>query len=94
MTMLDYVLVLLRRAAENSCSWSVSPDEATALVAEVERLRGEAAQERAAERTAVVAWLREVAEKMQDADEGAYFWIAVGLVHDIERGEHRREEAK
>ena len=57
-------------------------------------MRGEAAQERAAERTAVVAWLREVAEKMQDADEGAYFWIAVGLVHDIERGEHRREEAK
>ena len=76
--------------------------EVTRLREEVERLRGHRESctgnlqkgyetGKAEERAAVVAWLREVAEKMQDADEGSYFWIAVGLVHDIERGEHRRE---
>lgn len=41
MTVLDYALSSLRRAAENGYSWSVSPDEAGALVAEVERLRAD-----------------------------------------------------
>lgn len=41
MNRLDYVFFSLRRAAENGYSWSVSPDEAGALVAEVERLRAD-----------------------------------------------------
>ena len=48
MNRLDYILASLRRAGENGYSWSVSPDEATALVAEIERLRAlEADAERA-----------------------------------------------
>ena len=43
---LTYALFSLRRAAENAYSWSLTPNEAGALVAEVERLRAE------------VAWLR------------------------------------
>lgn len=36
---LNYVLSALRRASENAYPWSVSPNEAAWLVAEVERLR-------------------------------------------------------
>lgn len=36
---LDYALSSLRRAAEIGYPWSVSPSEAAAVVAEVERLR-------------------------------------------------------
>jgi hypothetical protein len=44
----DQTLIALRRAAENDYPWSVSPHEARALVAEVERLRAlEADAERA-----------------------------------------------
>lgn len=43
---LTYALSSLRRAAEDGFPWGILPDEARALVAEVERLRGE------------VAWLR------------------------------------
>ena len=69
------------------------PHEVSGLIQQHAPWNGKSACDDAMrEREAVVAWLREVAEKMQDADEGAYFWIAVGLVHDIERGEHRREE--
>ena len=115
MNRLDYILASLRRASEIGYPWSVSPDEAGALVAEVERLRAlefdaeralvkaelwnyyeafvaaragsitelvvqrdEARAEIAAERAAVVAWLR---------DE-EYHILALA----IERGEHRREE--
>jgi hypothetical protein len=40
---IDYPLACLKRAAENEYPWSVTPGEAAALVAEVERLReGEA----------------------------------------------------
>ncbi len=38
---LTYVLACLRRAADNSYPWSVTPGEAGALVSEVERLRAE-----------------------------------------------------
>ncbi len=38
---LDYALVSLKRSAEEGFPWSVSPAEAAALVAEVERLRAE-----------------------------------------------------
>ena len=78
-------------------------DDLNALVAEVERLRGECGQaylqgvkagrdaERISERGAAVAWLREV----RDTSETAYasddldYAIAV-----IERGGHRREEER
>jgi hypothetical protein len=38
---IDYVLSSLRRAADNAYPWSLTPTEAGALVAEVERLREE-----------------------------------------------------
>ena len=57
------------------------------IIAEVARLRAEVAQEREAERAAVVAWL------LTDLDE-----LSLGLQHlltdladAIERGAHRRE---
>jgi hypothetical protein len=55
------------------------------IIAEVARLRGEAAQEREVERVAVVAWLRD--------NEDAEYMPTWQLADDIERGEHRREEA-
>jgi hypothetical protein len=36
---LAYILSSLRRAADNAYSWSLTPAEAGALIAEVERLR-------------------------------------------------------
>ena len=93
MNRLDYILASLRRAAENGYSWSVSPDEATALVAEVERLRGEAAQEREAERAAVVAWLRDEVDD-DDNPEGPLACVLAYAANAIERGVHRREETE
>ena len=89
MNRLDYILASLRRAAENGYSWSVSPDEATALVAEVERLRGEAERERAA----VVAWLRAEVDD-DDNSEGPLASVMEYAAKAIERGEHRREEGE
>jgi hypothetical protein len=43
----QYVLSSLRRAAENAYSWSLTPNEAGLLVAEVERLRAEVAESEA-----------------------------------------------
>ena len=83
MNRLDYALASLRRAGENGYSWSVSPDEATALVAEVERLRGEVA----AERGAIVAWLR---RESGDGDDNSACVLAYAA-NAIESGEHRRE---
>ena len=92
-----YVLSCLKRAAENAYPWSVTPNEAGVLVAEVERLReqrrldnAEAARVydfardkgKARERAAVVAYLRA---------PGTCCSTDV-LAEDIERGEHRREE--
>lgn len=90
-------LTSLRRAAEKGHPWSVlSHEVASALVAEVERLRGVNADlrlmvdglETAAheERAAVVAWLRATPPRMS-------MWIAMlNAADDIERGEHRREK--
>jgi hypothetical protein len=44
---MEYVLRCLKRAADNSYAWSVTPAEAGALVAEIERLRAEVERERA-----------------------------------------------
>ena len=92
---LAYVLSCLRRAADNSYPWSLTPTEAGAVVAEVERLRAERHLDNAdlaqaydfarnkgeaLEREAVVAYLR--------ACDGESYDFA----DDIERGEHRRKE--
>jgi hypothetical protein len=75
------------------------------VVAEVERLRGHResctenlpkgyetgkAEERAAERAAVVAWLRECA--LDPETTGAEMRLFQNQATTIERGEHRREE--
>ena len=60
------------------------------LRAEVERMRAEAAKERAAERAAVVAWLRDevdAAMKMRAPVRAATF---LRCAEAIERCEHRR----
>ena len=55
MSILDYALTSLRRAAEHGGAWPVSPGEAAALVAEVERLRENAeARERVMRREEVI----------------------------------------
>ena len=92
---IDQILIAMRQAGTNAYSWSLPRREAEVLVAEVERLRGEAAQEREAERAAVVAWLREQRAYGTDALLGAGFASVCGILADaIERGEHRREEEK
>ena len=64
-----------------------APADIAALVEEVERLRAEVA----AERAAVVVWLREVADAPETyIDEGIALRDASAA---IERGEHRRKEA-
>jgi hypothetical protein len=94
---LAYVLASLSRAADNVYSWSLTPTEAGALVAEVKRLRAERHldnealarawdESRDMERAAVVAWLREV--DIECGDDHAIARVA----RLIERGEHRREE--
>jgi hypothetical protein len=91
---LDYVLSSLRRAADNAYPWSLTPTEAGALVAEVERLRAQRALDNDAlarawdegrdmERAATVAWLREPGEYVDPA--------CARLADCIERGVARRE---
>jgi len=107
MTPLDYILSCLRRAADNSYPWSLTPIEAGALVDEVERLQvglldieqivrdgmGVArAVGRDEERAAVVAWLRGEADA---ATEMRFDFRAVDenvAAGSIERGEHREEK--
>jgi hypothetical protein len=92
----DQILIALQRAAEIGYPWSVSPQEAAALVAEIERLRGALN----AERAAVVAWLRAHANAPHPIERGVPSLSPAGrgllLLHadHIERGEHRREETK
>jgi hypothetical protein len=66
-----------------------------ALVAEIERLRGENAEDARRERAAVVAWLREEAEPSPQSFtvRGKEWAKRIDDIADfIERGEHRREE--
>ena len=79
---IDQILIAMRQAGTNAYSWSLPRREAEVLVAEVDRLRGEAERERAA----VVAWLRD--------NEDAWHMPTWQLADKIERGEHRREGAK
>ena len=67
-----------------------APADIGALIAEVERLRGEADRERAA----VVAWLRaeaEAAAQTYTVQAGQWANRIDALADDIERGEHRSE---
>ena len=75
---LTYVLSCLRRSSENAYPWSLTPNEAGLLVAEIERLRRE--------RAAVVTFLRSFYLR-------SYGDICADMADSIERGEHRREEA-
>jgi hypothetical protein len=83
---LDALVQTMRITAGHMAPVVLMPHEARALVAEVERLRGEAERERAA----VVAWLREVADAPVAWVDDAIRDAALG----IENGEHRREEEK
>jgi hypothetical protein len=99
----QYVLSSLKRAAEHGGSWPVSPGEAAALVAEVDRLRAQRVLDNeeaarlydfardkgaALERDATVAYLlKGTADCKECMDEAV-----VRLAREIERGDHRREE--
>ncbi len=85
--MFEHALSTLRRAAEHGYPWSIYPAEATALVAEVERLRAELK----AERAAVVAWLEARAFDFHGCD-GVTEHALLAVISEVERGEHRREE--
>jgi hypothetical protein len=87
---ISYVLASIKRTSENDYSWLITPHEGAVLVAEVERLRGEAERERAA----VVAWLREYCRGSKNDDVVSYpvANTVARLAGDIERGEHRRKE--
>jgi len=96
----EYALDTLRRAAEHGYPWSIYPAEATALVAEVERLRAIVADQQmmldehrmdnqhAYEEGGHAERAAVVAWLRRGADEMACY---AGC---IERGEHRREEEK
>jgi len=87
-----------RQALHDADFISAAPEDIAALVTEVERLRGEVAEERAA----VVAYLRGEPERLVECDgrrhaDGKPCLVmspmpADELADDIERGEHRREE--
>ena len=78
----DQILIALRRAAANDYSWSVSPHEAAALVAEVERLRAEATYLRACVPPTHPAdygheaWSAALAAAQAEADYGHEAWTA------------------
>ena len=103
----QYVLSSLKRAAENDYSWSLTPNEAGALVAEIEHLRAQRrldneeaarlydfARDKGAalERADVVAWLREWAHPVPGYYDMSVRLSAVMEASDIiERGEHRTQ---
>lgn len=84
--MIDLDAIRASRAACADLPWScacVSGEQLDALIEELERMRGE--------RAAVVAWLREVSERRFPRNEREQ-GIVFRLSHEVERGEHRREE--
>ena len=96
-----YVLASLKRAAENAYSWSLTPNEAGVLVAEVERLREQRRLDNA-EAARIYDFARDKgAARERDRVVGYLEWLngeneccdqtlrnAAELVAD---GEHRRE---
>lgn len=90
---LDYILASLRRAAEHGYPWSVLPGEATALVAEVERLRagltdiGQIVRDgmavaRAQGYDAARAEVEQLRQDAADAEEGAATFDQIEAVLD------------
>lgn len=98
-----YVLTSLKRAAENAYPWSLTPNEAGVLVAEVERLREQRRLDNA-EAARIYDFARDKgAARERDRVVGYLEWLngeneccdqtlrnAAELVAD---GEHRREKA-
>ena len=79
---LDALVQTMRITAGHTAPVVLMPHEALALLAEVERLRGE--------RAAVVAYLRGLAD-----DYGVCIDLSLAEQADkIESGDHRREETK
>jgi hypothetical protein len=86
---LTYVLASLRRASDNAYSWSLTPSEAGAVVAEVERLRKAVDNAREegvkSERCVVLNYLSYRAEMSHYADAVTEF---VNAHHEIGEGSH------
>jgi hypothetical protein len=88
--MIDFRDVKVRLAARRGQALSAGVDaDIAALVAEVERLRAEVAEERAA----VVAWLKKQRIYCTDStgEPNAVTATYVHAAEAVERGEHRRE---
>jgi len=105
--MFEHALDTLRRAAERGYPWSIYPAEATALVAEVERLRAIVADQQmmldehrmdnqhAYEEGGHAERAAVVAALRRTSNRGPMGLSLVNLdsiADAIERGEHRREE--
>ena len=86
---LSYVLASLRRASDNAYSWSLTPSEAGAVVAEIERLRKAVDNAREggaqAERAVVLDYLSYRAEMSHYPDAITEF---VNANHEIGEGAH------
>lgn len=92
MTVFDYALTMLRRAAEMSYTWPISPTEAGELVTEIERLRSRVDDlERAREFVRLKATLHERAAVMAYLRAPGTSCDTDVLANAIERGDHRRE---
>ena len=105
--MFEHALDTLRRAAEHGYPWSIYPAEASALVAEVERLRAIVADQQmmldehrmdnqhAYEEGGHAERAAVVAALRRTSNRGPMGLSLVNLdsiADAIERGEHRREE--
>ena len=98
----DQILIALRRGAANDYPLSVSPHEALALVAEVERLRSinddyllemgrQHALLRDQAREAKTERAAVVAYLREEGSINSMLSVLKGAADEIERGEHRRE---
>ena len=97
---LSYVLSCLRRSSENAYSWSLTPNEAGLLVAEIERLRDQRRLDNA-EAARIYDFARDKGKALERDVVAAYLakCVLLGAAegvregdHYIERGEHRPEE--
>lgn len=103
---IEWLLAWLRRSDEQRHPWSVTPNEAAALVAEVERLRGQRHADNEAiagawdagrdnERAAVVKWLRDEAARLRKAMfVGSRAYVLESTAYMIENGVHAEQQEK